>query len=172
MLQFKAAESMDSERICHIIRVSFQKQVEELCITREKYPNFVAFETVERVQRRMNQGDKVIMLFLEEKPIGTISYHVDKETWKGSIKRLAVIPEHRGKGYGQLLMNYAERELRQYPVTCIELSIVAQFKGLKEYYETLGYAARESKRFATLPFEVLFMEKKIKGEMSGNTKFL
>ncbi|MEG6513949.1 GNAT family N-acetyltransferase [Desulforamulus ruminis] len=171
-MQFKWAKSSDSERICQIIRVSFQKQAEELGITPEKYPNFVAFETAERVQSRMNQGDKAIMLFLKDKPIGTISYSVDKESWKGTIKRLAVIPEYRGNGYGQLLTNYAEGALKEHPVTCIELSIVAQFKGLKEYYQSLGYAVRESKRFATLPFEVLFMEKKIKGEMSGNTKFL
>jgi len=139
------------ELVCHIIKESFQKQAKILAITQEKYLNFVAFETVERVPKRMNSGDQVIISFINDEPMGTVSYKADHALQKGIIRRLAVLPKYRGYGYGELLMSQAEQQLKQENIRYIELAIVAQFQGLQRYYERLGYMAKEKNFFPPYP---------------------
>lgn len=69
---------------------------------------------------------------------------------------MAVIPEFRGFGYGNLLMDYTEMRLEEQGVKLIELSIVAKFEKLQRFYERLGYIPKDKKSFPSLPFEVLF----------------
>lgn len=64
-------------------------------------------------------------------------------------------------------MGYAETRLKKNKITHVELSVVAQFNRLKRYYERLGYLPREKKVFSSLPFEVLFMEKELHGDING-----
>jgi len=112
-INFKLADMKDSELVSKLIRESFKKQADILAIRKEEYPNYVAFETAEGVQKRMAQGDVIIIAYLKEEPIGTVSFSTDlNQVHKGYIKRLAVIPEFRGYGYGNLLMGYAEMKLK------------------------------------------------------------
>lgn len=161
MLIMEEAGATQAQVVSAIIKSSFKKQVELLRIKKEEYPNFVAFESVDRVQTRIKGGDHVVLASLQGEPIGTVSCKVDSsQTNKGYIKRLAVLPAYRGKDYGGLLMGAAETWLKNNKVTRIELSIVAQFDRLQRYYERLGYIPHERKTFSSLPFEVLFMVKR------------
>jgi len=161
-IHFRTADTKDSELVSELIRESFKRQADILAIKKEEYPNYVAFETAENTQKRMTQGDSIVIAYLGDKPIGTVSFSNDSDQiHKGYIKRLAVIPEFRECGYGSLLMGYAEMKLKERNVMLVELSIVAQFEKLQSYYEGLGYVPQIRKSFSGLPFEVLFMEKTI-----------
>jgi Acetyltransferases len=161
-IEIKPAEIQQAYTVAEIIQNSFEKQAEVLHISKEKNPNYVAFETPDKVINCIKSGEKVVLLCLDGKPIGTVRYNIDsKESDKGHISRLAVSPEFRGHGYGQMLTNYAESQLKDLNVKIFELSIVAEFDRLKKYYEGLGYVPKEEKVFSTLPFNVLFMRKDI-----------
>ncbi|GBF35079.1 GCN5-related N-acetyltransferase [Desulfocucumis palustris] len=162
MLRLEQAGADFSEIISELIMESFSQQAKILGITEKEYPNFVAFETPGKVSRRIKRGERVVLGYLLEKPVGTVSYKMDDNApAKGYIKRLAVLPEFRGKGYGALLLDYAERRLLECGANRVEISIVAQFRRLMEYYRSLGYRPVEVKVFNTLPFEVLYLEKTI-----------
>ncbi len=162
MLRFRHTDPDYVEIISELIMKSFSQQAGILGITEKEYPNFVAFETPERVRNRISRGDRVVLGYLLENIAGTVSYKIDDNVpAKGYVKRLAVLPEFRGKGYGARLMDYAEKKLSEYGVTRVEISIVARFQRLMEYYRSLGYIPVEVKVFNTLPFEVLYLEKTI-----------
>ncbi|HEV8245203.1 MAG TPA: GNAT family N-acetyltransferase [Polyangiaceae bacterium] len=110
----------------------------------------------------MASGAHVALAYLGEEVIGTVSSAFDRVSEEsGEIMRLAVLPRYRGNDYGRELMMCAETQLRTAGALVAELSIVAQFRRLQSYYERLGYSAKSLKRVASLPFEVLFMEKKL-----------
>ena len=148
------------EVVANIIRMSFVKQVEILNITEKDYPNYVAFETPQRVENALNIGEEIFLLYVDEKPIGTIRFNIG-ENGVGYINRLAALPAYRKNHYGEKLMSFAESELKNQGVNLIEISIVKQFEKLEAFYISLGYKFKEDKTFPFLPFEVRYMEKYI-----------
>lgn len=162
MINVKPVNEEYIEVVAKIIRESFKEQAGILNISEKEYPNYVAFETAGGVKNTIKNGAKLVVAFISGRAAGTIRYSVDKkQADKGYIGRLALLPEYRGNAYGEELMEYAEAQLRDLGVKDIEISIVAEFEKLKRFYEKQGYAPREKKTFPTLPFEVLFMEKKL-----------
>lgn len=160
LLRFVLVDSTLSKVVAGIIRESFRSQAEMLGLTVEKHSGYAAFETSQRVERRIKSGEHVVLGYVGEKPVGTITFSVESEQpVNGWIERLAVLPEFRGNGYGRELMGYAEEWLRKAGVVCVELAIVKQFKSLQEFYKQLGYNPTETVKYEFLPFEILHMEK-------------
>jgi len=152
-----------SDIVADIIRKSFSEQAQILGINQKDYPNYVAFETSGNIKNKIENGEVIVIAWLNDMPIGTVRYIIDKENpLKGYINRLAVLPEYRRKAYGKILMAYAEEKLFQSGVKIIEISVVKKFDKLEKYYENLGYEYMRDQSFPSLPFEVRFMVKSIK----------
>lgn len=159
-LHIKKADVRDAQILSTLIRKSFKQQADELQISGTDYPGYVAFESTEMAQERL-QRTEVYLLLEHGTPIGTIGFSQQGQT--GFIERLAVIPEHRGHQYGQVLLRYAEAELYGMGCTKIHLTIVAGFLRLRAYYENLGYSHYLTKPVPSLPFEVAYLSKRISG---------
>jgi ribosomal protein S18 acetylase RimI-like enzyme len=110
----------------------------------EHYPNKTAFEN--DVKR-----DELYILEIENTIIGciVISIWMDDEyipiQWltpnKNNIyiHRLATHPKHQGKGYAQLLMDYAENFSIENNYTSIRLDTFSQNRRNQKFYELRGY---------------------------------
>lgn len=157
-----AATRSDSKTVASLIRRSFLNQAKELGLKRSEYPNYVAFDTAEKVRERVERGARVTVAHLGERAVGTVTSRVTRDRREtGEITRLGVLPRYRGNSFGSILIAHAEDQLRLAGMRAVELSIVSRFEGLRSYYEQLGYIATVTKRFETLPFEVLFLEKSL-----------
>lgn len=159
-IQMKKADVRDAQIISNLIRESFKQQAEILQISATDYPGYVAFESAAMAKERL-QRTEVYLLLEHGTPIGTIGFSQQGQT--GYIERLAVIPEHRGHKYGQVLLRFAEAELYGTGCTKINLTIVARFLRLRAYYENLGYSHYQTKLVPSLPFEVAYLSKVIRG---------
>lgn len=110
----------------------------------EHYPNRTAFET--DIKRH-----ELYVLDLENTIIGciVISTLMDDEyipiQWLTSnknniyIHRLAIHPEHQGKGYAQDLMNFAEAYAQENNFTSVRLDTFSQNSRNQKFYELRGY---------------------------------
>ena len=78
------------------------------------------------------------LIYLKEKPIGTIRYRETVEGFK--IERFAILKEYRGHDYGKLAFNYLCEELIAARNNPCRIYMHAQ-KGLQSYYESLGFKA-------------------------------
>jgi GNAT superfamily N-acetyltransferase len=162
MPELREASASDARSVAALIRRSFRKQVDLLELRRSECPEYVGFETADRVRHRMQRGHHVLVADVAGRLVGTVTFGAAiPDSHKGEIARLAVLPPHRGTGLGQALMGVAEAELGQFGATVAEISIVAKFNRLRSYYEAMGYKATRQQRFDALPFDVLFMEKRI-----------
>lgn len=161
MIRIEEAKFSHLDIISGIIRDSFRAQADMLGISEKDYPNYVAFETPDRVRGRMDKGSRFFLAFHRDVPVGNVSISRDRHNpQRGYIGRLCVVPAYRGKGCGKLLIDHAENFLRASGVECIEISIVAEFTRLEEYYKSLGYITLEKKSVPSLPFMILCMEKR------------
>jgi ribosomal protein S18 acetylase RimI-like enzyme len=62
---------------------------------------------------------------------------------RGWVYYLAVNPDHRHKGYGRVMMSAAEGWLRERGIEKLQLMVRADNKGVKDFYQSLGYSEQE-----------------------------
>ena len=58
---------------------------------------------------------------------------------RGWINSLAVHPDHRGQGFGQMMMDHALKLLEEMGAVKVNLQIRGGNTSLKAYYESLGF---------------------------------
>ena len=155
-MEIRRANREDSNRVSTIIRSSFKRQAEILNITDADCPDYVAFEREIDATARI-ESSNVKLMFIDGLAVGTIGIRSEGEV--GIIERLAILPEYRGKSYGEALLHDAEQELTSLGCRTIHLSIVAEFLALRAYYERNGYQPHSTERYDFLPFDVLHMTK-------------
>ena len=74
------------------------------------------------------------------------------------MERLAVLPHHRGLGYGTRLASHAISQARKIGASSVGIGIIAADTGLKNFYRALGFEEGETKTFPHLPFAVAFLK--------------
>ena len=62
---------------------------------------------------------------------------------RGWAYYLAVHPDHRHKGYGRIMMDAAERWLREAGIEKLQLMVRPDNKSVKNFYQSLGYSEQE-----------------------------
>ena len=133
-----------------------------LKMTPEAFPNYVSFETGDKVLLDVDNGKVVFLGEINGIFVGTVRCNVDHaDVSKGQIGKLAVLPEYRRNMFGELLMKHAEVYLKQCNVSKIKISMVAHFSKLQRYYEQMGYMVKDTRSIHSLPFNVMFLEKSL-----------
>jgi ribosomal protein S18 acetylase RimI-like enzyme len=77
------------------------------------------------------------------------------------LEKLAVLPEHRNRGYGRLLVDFAFDEVRKNNGEKISLGIINENLTLKKWYIDYGFIELTVKRYPHLPFNVCLLEKEV-----------
>jgi len=77
------------------------------------------------------------------------------------LGRLAVLPEHRNKGFGQALVIHVFEQAKKMRIRRVEIGLISKHRKLKKWYKKLGFAQKRTKKFDHLPFIVAFMCKKL-----------
>ena len=67
---------------------------------------------------------------------------------RGWVYYLAVDQTRRGKGYGRVMMDAAERWLRDHGIEKLQLLVRADNRQVKSFYQSLGYSEQERIIFA------------------------
>ncbi len=159
-LRFTEATPAEAALVARMVRRAFRPQAAVLGVTKENHPYYAAFQTAARVRQRMAEGGHVLLAWLGDTPVGTLTYvrgrtHPDD----GWIERVAVLPEYQGRHIGEAMMAQAEKQLRRAGAAKLRLAIVQQFDHLRRFYGKQGYATVETKQFPGVPFAVEIMEK-------------
>jgi len=141
----------------NIIRSSFKTISDDFNLTIENNPTHGAFMKDEKLLEDYRKGIKMFGLFEDEIQIGFVELeHNDGVTFY--LEKLAVLPEHRHKGGGKILMDYATKYVKESGGTAISIGIIYENKRLLNWYEAYGFIETEIKKFSHLPFTVCFMK--------------
>lgn len=141
-----------------IIRRSFASVASQFGLTYENCPGNGAFITEERLRNTLKRNARLFILNLAVEAAGCIiAKRKNAEIWY--VEKLAVLPQHRRQGYGRALLNHAEAYIWNEGGRQILIGIISTHNKLLRWYENAGYAASETREFASLPFSVLYLTK-------------
>ena len=150
------ATEQEIDLLAALIRSSFADVARRFGLTPENCPKHPSNTTPYWVGHDLQRGVQYFILKVHETALGCVGLEqADPQTCY--LERLAVLPEHRGRGHGTRLVRHVLRLAKALGASQVGIGIIAADTGLKRFYESLGFASGETKTFAHLPFEVAFM---------------
>ena len=148
------------ENSVKVIGDSFMTVAAEFNLNNENCPTHPSLVTMKQLTEMKRKGLKLFGLFEYDAQVGFVA--VEKKKHKVySLEKLAVLPEHRHKGYGGKLIEFAEGYVKNSKGEKLSIGIINEHAVLKKWYEAKGFKETAVMKFEHLPFTVCFMEKTI-----------
>lgn len=154
------AKKADQDVLVALLLDSFRDVGEKFALTVDNCPNFAGFNAKERVEADFEK--RLRYYILEEN--GDVCGCVALEKAGSDVcylGRLAVLPEHRNKGFGQALVNHLFEQARKMGIRRVEIGLISKHRKLKKWYKKFGFVQKSTKKFDHLPFIVAFMYKEL-----------
>ena len=156
----REANEADVGTLVTLLRESFQDVAERFGLTVENCPKNLAFCTDQRIKGDLERGLSYYILEHDGEPCGCVALE------KASpdvcyLERLAVLPQHRRKSYGRILVKHIFEEASRNGSQRVEIGIIARDTKLRNWYGKFGFVLKGTKTFDHLPFVVAFMSAKI-----------
>ena len=143
-----------------VIRDSFKTVASEFALTRKNCPTHPSFVTVRQLDELQRKGVKFFGLFLGDAQVGFIAVEKAEESLY-YIEKLAVLLQHRYRGYGTALMEFALNYVQESKGEKVSLGVIDEHTVLKNWYRAMGFKETLTRKYDHLPFTVCFMEKEV-----------
>jgi ribosomal protein S18 acetylase RimI-like enzyme len=107
-----------------------------------------------------DDGGNFWVIISDTKIIGAIGLKIlDRANCVGEIKRMAVLPECQGKGYGRLLLDNLIDEARMKSLNILRLDTMRSYEKALNLYRSTGFY--EIERYNDNYLAEIYMEKKL-----------
>jgi N-acetylglutamate synthase-like GNAT family acetyltransferase len=159
-MAIREAKKSDIDVLVTLLRNSFRGVAEKFGITEENNPMSLAFCTNERIENDLKKDLTYYILEMDDQSCGCVALERAKPG-VCYLMRLAVLPEHRSKGYGKMLVHHIFEKARAAGARRVEIAMISRDTRLKKWYKKLGFIQKGTKKFDHLPFTVAFMYREI-----------
>jgi N-acetylglutamate synthase-like GNAT family acetyltransferase len=156
-MNIRQATISDAESLSKIIRDSYQTVADRFGLNKSNCPKHPSNCTSEWISSDFERGVTYFILVTDGKETGCVALEkADHELCY--LERLAVIPEHRNKGFGRSLADYVFNKAKKCGCEKMSIGIISKQQELKNWYSRIGFKEGVTKSFDHLPFDVTFME--------------
>ena len=154
----KAVERDELENCLSIIRNGFETVAAEFGLTSENCPNRGAADLLyETLECEFLRGDLMFVLIADHEYVGFVSV-AKKSDAEYKIRYLVVLPEHRHRGYGKVLLDHAKAIVSGLGIKKLTLGMNDDNTRLKHWYIENGFKTVSTKQFDGAPFTTGYME--------------
>ena len=160
VMAIRKAKKADIDVLVTLLRNSFRDVAEKFGITEANNPMSLAFCTNERIENDLHKDLTYYILEKDDRPCGCVALERAKHG-VCYLMRLAVLPEHRGKGYGKMLVHHIFEKARTTGARRVEIAMISKDRKLKKWYKGLGFIQKRTKKYDHLPFIVAFMYREL-----------
>lgn len=146
----------DKDLLANIISTSNKDVAKKFDLNRENCPKHPSFCTPGWISEDFSRGEIYFILEVDSTPVGCVAYEQPNKS-TSYLNRLAVLPEHRHKGYGEFLVNHHLKYSRRLNIKSVSIGIINKHNKLKQWYKKIGFKEDGLKVFDHLPFDVCFL---------------
>jgi N-acetylglutamate synthase-like GNAT family acetyltransferase len=130
----RRANETDISILLDILRKSFAGVAERFNLTLENCPKNLAFCTEQRIKDDFARGLRYYILEESERSCGCVALEKANSA-VCYLERLAVLPEHRRKGFGKVLVNHIFDTAMEMQMQRVEIGIISEDIELKDWSE-------------------------------------
>jgi ribosomal protein S18 acetylase RimI-like enzyme len=145
------------EKCVQVIIKSFGTVAQEFNLTQENCPGHTSFMKVEKLYKQYDEG-RPMFAYLDSGIIVGYFSLCKNDDRSFELDNLAVLPEHRHKGYGREMIIFAMGKVREMGSNKMTIGIIEENTKLRNWYIDLGFICIGTRKYNTLPFTVEFME--------------
>ena len=156
----RAARPDEAALLAEIIARSFADVAARFGLTAAKCPKHPSNCTPEWVSGDFARGVTYFLLEMEGKPVACVALE-QADAAHCYLERLAVLPDMRRQGLGRALVEHVADQASRLGAKSLGIGIIAAQDELRRWYLKLDFRQGQTKSFAHLPFEVLFMERNL-----------
>lgn len=165
----RITDNSDLVQSLEVIRKAFEPVAKEFGLTPENCPTNAAFMKLNYLAGMKIKGVELYKLTTDGLQIGFMAIEqapTDEETYY--IEKVAVLPEHRHKGHGKRLVDFAVNEIKKKrakkkQAMTVSIALVDNHIKLKDWYKTMGFMETDVRSFPNIPFDACFMTMKLNG---------
>jgi predicted N-acetyltransferase YhbS len=106
--------------------------------------------------------NRTVFVATDGKEVVGVVQLIPRSDWETlEIGRLAVVPDHQGKGIGQLLLESAEEHAKANGYDSIRLRTLSGHPFLEDWYQQEGYERIGVEQLSNRPYDAPIMEKEL-----------
>lgn len=139
-----------------VVSESNKGVAEQFGINPDNNPKHPSFYTKEWVISDFDRGEEYFLLTQYNKAIGCVAFEQPRSD-TAYLNRLSILPNHRHKGAGELLVRHIFKYAREKDIVKVSIGIIASHDILKSWYLSLGFVETHTQNFEHLPFDVTYM---------------
>ncbi len=155
-LTIKKASADQAALLALLIRQAYADVARRFDLTAQNAPTHPSLSTADWIRSDHREGVRYYLASCGEMIVGCAALKAASPI-VCHLMRLAVLPMFRGQGIGGRLVSHVCRQARREGASELSIGLIAAQEALAEWYRRKGFTAVEQRRFAHLPFEVLFM---------------
>lgn len=155
-MQIREATSNDVATIAMLVSQSNQDVAQKFGLNADNCPKHPSLCTASWVESDFARGERYFILEEDSAPIACVAYETPSDTL-AYLNRLSVLPHHRRRGLGALLVGHIIQLAQAGAIQTISIGVISEHTELQRWYEKLGFIIGETKRFPHLPFSVTYM---------------
>lgn len=153
-MQIKEASYVEIEIVKQIMHDSFREYTGVL------NPHSGALrETVEDIRTKIEGRGGAIIVWDNAEPLGTSLYYFENDYMY--IGRVSVLPTHRGRGIGRLMMTYLEELARKKCCSKTRIEVRMSLPENIHYYKNMNYMPIEEHEYPDKTDRWYIMEKEL-----------
>ncbi len=143
-----------------VVRDGFATVAEEFGLTEQNASTNAAFWTLDELERVVSRPSQLFAVEEAGRLVGcgfVCAARTRPGVWE--LRHLAVLPDARHRGYGEVLVAEGARRARDAGATRLRIGIIAENRRLADWYTGLGFVTVEAaRRYPGLPFTVDHLE--------------
>ncbi len=152
----------DVPALAGLIRDAYRDVAQRFDLTPENCPKHPSNCTPKWIRKDFARGVSYFILEHNQRPVGCAA--LEKPTTAlGYLERLAVLPDHRCRGFGRMLVDSVFDRAKDAGLKQISIGIIAEQTDLLWWYRKIGFVEGDTKEFEHLPFLVTFMMYQLPG---------
>jgi N-acetylglutamate synthase-like GNAT family acetyltransferase len=155
-MKIRPATENDIQITVSILRRSFKTVADRFGFTMENCPRHMSFCTEEYYLKDIQRGARYYLLEDNNQVCGCVALE-QKTSDLVYLERLAILPEHRHKGLGAMLVKHIFSEAKAISAKRVEIGLISDDTHLKQWYQNFGFVQTSTKKLDEFPFTVAFM---------------